>query len=206
MPAESNVLAVTKSDEKQFQRGFKTWCENTALSTRKKLGLKLSEPLTAEALAESLEVKILGLGNVPNLDTETFDYLSSAKGDEWSAVTVYVPDGKIIVVNPRHSDARKASNIMHELAHILRLHEPAKLFFGENGLVLRHFDDLQENEANWFAGCLLLPRDSLLQLNRQGLTGDEIIDLFGISKSLYNYRLNVSGVRRQLLNSTYKRY
>jgi len=197
MPAESNALAVPKTDEKRFVRGFKAWCENTAVQIRKRHGVEASAPLSARQLAEEMGISIVNLEAVPGLETETVSYLSSAVGDEWSAVTVHCADKQIIIVNPRHSEARQSSNIMHELAHIIRSHKPAQIHtYGE--LALRDFDELQENEANWLAGCLLLPRDALLQIARQNMDPSPTLERFNVSKSLYNYRLNVSGVRRQL--------
>ena len=60
------------------------------------------------------------------------------------------------------------------------------------------FDQIQENEANWFAGCLLLPRTALLNVAYKNESAEDAIERFCVSKSLYNYRYNVSGVRRQL--------
>lgn len=197
MPAESNNLAVSKAEEKRFERGFKAWCDNSASSIRKRLNLSDSDPLPPELLAANMGVTIMTLENVPGIEAETFRHLSSAEGDEWSAVTVHVPGKQIIIVNPRHSNARQASNIMHELAHLIRGHKPSQVYAYE-AYALRDFDQLQENEANWLAGCLLLPRPALLSAGYRNESADEVIEKFGVSRSLYNYRFNISGVRRQL--------
>ncbi|HVX58567.1 MAG TPA: ImmA/IrrE family metallo-endopeptidase [Candidatus Saccharimonadales bacterium] len=196
MRGENDTLAVAKSDLGRFERGFKSWCENTAVVTRKKLGLYPSDPLPPRELAEHMGVKIMNLDEV-GLNPLSVTYLSSAQGDEWSAVTVYVSGKKIIVVNPRHSDARQASNIMHELAHIIRGHEPSKVEH-LHGYALRDFNQLQENEANWLAACLLLPRPALLYSGYRNQSIDEAVVRYGVSKSLYKYRTVVSGVSRQL--------
>lgn len=197
MPAESNSLAVSKADEKRFERGFKAWCDNTATNVRKRLDLAEDDPLPAELLATNMGVTILQLESVPGIAPETVTHLSSVEGDEWSAVTVYTGDKQIIIVNPRHSLARQASNIMHELSHIIRGHKPAQVYAYE-AYALRDFNQLQENEANWLAGCLLLPRVALLKAGYGNESVDEVIKRFGVSRSLYNYRYNISGVRRQL--------
>ena len=205
MPAESNALAVTKAAEGQFQRGFKTWCENMAVNIRKREGLEPTSPLRARELAKSMGVSILELESVPGLEDGTIKYLSSVQGDEWSAVTVHCDDRQFIVVNPRHSEARQSSNIMHELAHLIRKHKPTQVHVYD-AFALRDFDPLQENEANWLAGCLLLPREALLHTGKQNIDADQIIEIYNVSRSLYNYRLNVSGVRRQLLASSRNYY
>lgn len=197
MPAESNNLAVSKSEEKRFERGFKAWCDNVSITTRKKLGINDTDPLSPTVLAANMGVTIVELANVPGIDATTVQHLSSAEGDEWSAVTVHTANKQIIIVNPRHSNARQASNIMHELAHLIRGHKPAQIYAYE-AYALRDFNQLQENEANWLAGCLLIPRPALVKSGYRNETPDEFIERFGVSKSLYNYRLNITGVRRQL--------
>jgi Zn-dependent peptidase ImmA (M78 family) len=67
-----------------------------------------------------------------------------------------------VIFNPRKSDGRKASDIVHELAHLILGHDPAKVVFSEDGqIATRTFDQKQEDEANWLAWALLLPREAL---------------------------------------------
>lgn len=198
MPAASaNPLAIPKGQEALFERGFKTWCENTAVGIRKKMGLTSTSPLSPFALAQQLSVIIWKLDNVPGLDTGVMSYLSSADGDEWSAVTVEANNKKIIVVNPSHSEARQASDLMHELAHVILSHGAAKVFMTPEGYALRDFDEKQEAEANWFAGCLLLPREVLADCLYKRKATDEALEEYGVSKQLYTYRQNMTGVRKQ---------
>jgi Zn-dependent peptidase ImmA (M78 family) len=196
MRGENDTLAVPKAKVSSFERGFKTWCENKALSIRAELNLKPSAPLSPFVLAQHLGVIILDFHKVQELDTESATYLTSAKGDEWSAVTVYAAGKKIIVTNPRHSEARQASNIMHELAHIIRGHRFAQVRHFQ-GYAIREFDQIHENEANWLAGCLLLPRKALLDASYTEMPIDEAVEKYGVSKSLYKYRVVITGVNRQ---------
>jgi Zn-dependent peptidase ImmA (M78 family) len=142
-------------------------------------------------------VTILDFHDVEGLDPVSAAYLVSAQGDEWSAVTVHAAGKQIVVVNPRHSEARQASNIMHELAHIIRGHKPAQVERYES-YALRGFKQLQENEADWLAGCLLLPRKALLHAGYNGLDIDRATEVYGVSKSLYKYRIVISGASKQL--------
>jgi Zn-dependent peptidase ImmA (M78 family) len=201
MPAESNVLSVPKSSEKLFQRGFKAWCDNTSLGIRTKLGLEPNAPLSPYVLAEQMNVTILELGELEYLPEETKRFLSKEGDSEWSAVTVEIAGQYFVVINPSHSPARKSSNIMHELAHIIRGHKSGSMSMHDD-FSMRSYDELQENEANWFAGSLLLTRDALFSVARQGKDPDNLneeLARYGVSKSLYNWRLNVTGVRMQLL-------
>lgn len=195
--ASANPLAIPKGQEALFERGFKTWCENTAVGIRKKIGLASTSPLSPDTLAQQLGVIIWKLDSVPGLDTGVMSYLSSADGDEWSAVTVEANNKKIIVINPSHSEARQASDLMHELAHVILSHGAAKVFMTPEGYALRDFDEKQEAEANWFAGCLLLPREALADCLYKRKTADEALEEYGVSKQLYTYRQNMTGVRKQ---------
>lgn len=64
-----------------------------------------------------------------------------------------------------HRNGRLASDIMHELAHLIIGHEPARVDVTEDGLlILNTFSQKQEDEAKWLSGCLLLPRPALLAI------------------------------------------
>lgn len=195
--ATSNSLAIKKGQDALFNRGFKTWCENTAIGIRKKMGLASSSPLSPHDLAEKLNVVIWQLSSVPNLNPEVSNYLSSTEGDEWSAVTVEANSRKIIVTNPTHSPARRASDLMHELAHIILSHDAVKVFITPEGYALRDFNEKQEAEANWFAACLLLPREALTHCLYKRKTTDEAIEEYGVSRQLYTYRQHKTGVLKQ---------
>lgn len=200
MASEANVLAVSSEQEKTFERGFKSsWCENTAESIRSRMGLAKTDPLSPYDLAAYLEVKIINLADVPGISQETVKHLSSVDGDEWSAVTVHCNGTPVIVVNPSHSSARQASDLMHELAHIIRGHQPSKVHI-EGDFALRNFDQLQEAEADWLAGCLLLPRSALFNSAYKREDINDALQRFGVSRSLFTYRMNKTGVKRQLVN------
>ena len=64
-------------------------------------------------------------------------------------------------------------------------------------MLLRSYDKLQEEEADWLSACLLLPREALVLIKRQALNLQDAADLFGVSKQMVSYRLATSGVNRQ---------
>lgn len=187
---------VPKSKGIVYEKGFKTWCENTAIEVRKRLGLASYEPLPPKQLAAELGVTLWSLNDVPGLPLATAQYLSSSVGDEWSAVTVESGSRRIIVINERHSVARQSSDLMHELAHIIRGHKAAQLYISDD-YALREYDETQEAEADWFAGTLLLPRTALSRCKFKGLSSVQVMELFEVSKQLLTYRNNVTGVSRQ---------
>jgi Zn-dependent peptidase ImmA (M78 family) len=87
---------------------------------------------------------------------------------------------------------------MHELAHRIRKHEPEEMSISAEGLMLlKAYDKEQEEEADWLAGVLLLPRDALVDIRRQGISDEEVLRQFGVSKRMLAYRTSMTGLRRQ---------
>ncbi|CAJ2772348.1 Domain of uncharacterised function (DUF955) [Burkholderia pseudomallei] len=64
-------------------------------------------------------------------------------------------------------------------------------------MLLKAYDKEQEEEADWLAGVLLLPRDALVHVKRQGMTDEDVITNYGVSKRMYTYRVSMTGVSRQ---------
>jgi Zn-dependent peptidase ImmA (M78 family) len=88
---------------------------------------------------------------------------------------------------------------MHELAHILLGHDPARVDVAEDGsLVLFTYDKDQEDEANWLAACLLLPRAALLVIRKESGDLKSAAKDYGVSQVMLQYRLNVTGVEHQM--------
>lgn len=175
-----------------FARGFKSWCERVALTQRGELQLRPSDPLDPRLLANHLEVNVWTASEVPGLDPECLHVLIEKDPDSWSAVTLCTGSKDLIIINPVHSDGRRASDIMHELSHIILGHEPARVDVSEDGLlVLNSYDKEQEEEAKWLSGCLLLPRDALLLIRRRGMSHEVAASMYGVSVPMLKYRLNV---------------
>ena len=125
--------------------------------------------------------------------------LLKEEADNWSAVTLSAGTKDIIILNSSHHGGRPASDLMHELAHILLGHEPARIDLTEDGsLMLSTYDKKQEEEANWLASCLLLTRHALLEIRSQRIHPQIAARRYGVSQQMLQFRLNVSGVDYQL--------
>jgi Zn-dependent peptidase ImmA (M78 family) len=93
---------------------------------------------------------------------------------------------------------RRSSDLAHELAHIILEHAPSKMVLSHDGtIVMRSFDEKQEEEANWLGWCLLLPRVALVHAIKLRLTPVEIALRWGISERLVEFRIRMTGVRSQ---------
>jgi len=182
-----------------LERGFKSWAERLSGGVRKDLELEPDAPLPPEFLADYLDVRLLTPHEVDGLGPELLEQLLKKDPWSWSAVTLTAKGLTRVIYNPRHSAGRRASNLMHELAHVLLEHEPAKVILSYDGsIVMRTFDARQEEEAGWLAGCLLLPRVGLLRAVRAGQTPVQIAEGYGVTEVLANYRVRICGVDAQV--------
>jgi len=178
-----------------FRRGFKTSSEETALKIRRKLGLAPHAPVDPAAIAQLLAIPVLLLKELSELPDEVRHRLMQDHSDAWSAITVSEGNKHLIVLNPTHAPTRTNSSLAHEIAHVILSHEPSMMFVTpKSGVTLRTYNKEQEDEANWLAGCMLLPRDALVHIRRRGLTDDEITADYGVSPAMFRFRINATGV------------
>ena len=182
-----------------FERGFKSWAERTAQNFRHDFGLQFYSPLEPALLATHLDVRLCTPKEIPALPKKMIDQLLVHDPSGWSAVSIYQQDRGLVIYNPTHSKGRQASDIMHELAHLILDHKPASVVMSHDGtFAMRSYDQKQEDEANWLAWCLLLPRDALARCARGAVSVEAIAEQYGVSKTLVNFRLRVTGVHAQV--------
>jgi len=185
-----------------FERGFKTSCENLARQQRATLSLGPTAPLDPRGLAKHLGVMVRTVEEVPGLSGDCVRILLHDDADSWSAVTLSANGRHLIILNSSHAQTRLASDTVHEIAHILLGHKPSRIDLTEDGsLMLSTYDRRREDEANWLAGCLLLPRDALMLIRRQQLDLSTAAEMYGTSRDMLTYRLNVTGVDHQVKRS-----
>jgi Zn-dependent peptidase ImmA (M78 family) len=182
-----------------FRRGFKTWAERASLRVRLKLKLAENSPLDPFGLAELLGIVVVTPSDLADLDANVCRRLINDYRDCWSAITVTDGRGHLIVTNPAHAKTRVHSSLAHEIAHVILDHEPSMMFMSpKSGMALRTHNEEQEQEANWLAGCLLLPREALMSIRRKGTSDEDACLEYGVSSAMLRFRLNVTGVNVQL--------
>lgn len=179
-----------------FRRGFKSEAEALALEVRADLSLQPIDPLDPRALADFLAIRVLGLDDLRELvrDEASVRHFLDVAPSDLSALTVYAGPARLIVVNPRHSSRRKASSIAHELAHVLLEHEPSPNALSRG---CRTWHNVSEEEADWAAGALLVPRPAALHIARSGTADTPAASRYGVSVELMRWRLNQTGARLQ---------
>lgn len=182
-----------------FRRGFKSACERRAVEIRKSLSLGPTGPLSAEKLAASLGVVVWSVEDVEELSVKARATLVDEDDDSWSALAMQRDNRWLIIYKPVTSLGRRNSVIMHELAHIMLGHALSQAMIAPEGsLAAGNFDQDQEDEANWLAGVLLLPRPALVAIKRQGLSDDEACERYCVSAQMLTWRTRMTGVDRQM--------
>jgi Zn-dependent peptidase ImmA (M78 family) len=185
-----------------LKRGFKAEAEKISNRLRNELNLKPNDKLCAFDLANHLEVRVFIPKELGFSGQEEKKLLHTSG---WSAFSSE-KDGKYFIIhNNAHSDNRQQSNIMHELAHIICKHKipPEKLKFHFLS-TMRCFDPQQEAEAEHLGSVLQLPRDGLLYHLKKSKTTEEIANHFTASVKMTSFRINSSGLKRQLSFTKYR--
>ena len=178
-----------------LERGFKTWAERTASVVRRELGLSPTQALDPQRLAEYLGIRVVSPFDLPGLEADVLDQLLDQDPWGWSAATLQLGEKATVIYNPKKSKGRQASDLIHELAHVMLGHEPATVVFSEDGqMATRTFDQKQEDEANWLGWTLLLPREALMAARRVRMAKAQIAETYGVSERLVGYRLQMTGV------------
>jgi hypothetical protein len=181
-----------------LERGFKSWCERSALATRTELSIEAHAPLSARTLAGHLGVFLLTPGELPGLPTEVLHQLTHKDPHGWSAVSFTVEEQVTIIYNGQNSSGRQSSDIMHELSHIILDHDPSQIILSTDGMIgMRSFDAKQEDEANWLGWTLLLPRPALMHSIHLGRSTAQIASDYDVSEQLVKYRIGITGINRQ---------
>jgi Zn-dependent peptidase ImmA (M78 family) len=180
------------------RRGFKTEAEADAARLRLELGLRETDRMDPFALAEYLGIPVFPLQRLLTYGANPFavKYFKGPGRSVFSATTVTDEHGfSIVVYNERHADVRQCSNVCHELGHVILFHEPTTLIDADGR---RFWDREREAEASWMGATLLLPRAGMLDLLDRGTKMEDVAGNFGVSLPLLTWRVQTTGVLRQL--------
>lgn len=182
-----------------FRRGFKSQCERRAVEYRKQLGLDATAPLSAEALARHLGITVWSTKDIESLSDDDMLVLNDSNDDSWSALTMRVGPSNLVIYKPVASLGRRNNVVMHELSHIILGHKLAQAFIMEDGsLAPGNFDQEQEDEADWLAGTLLLPRPALLAIHNRRMPNQVACEHHLVSNDMLTWRMRMTGVSFQM--------
>ncbi len=178
-----------------MRRGFKAQAERRSIELRGELGLRDRDELPMELLANRLGAELRSAADL--IDISRLERIDALQPGAFSACTFEIGDRRVIVWNPLSTAARTQSDIAHELSHLDLKHKVQEVktvgdltFFG--------CDPDEEQEANWQAGCFLLPRPLLFAELRAGNTVAGIAERYNVSLQMAQYRVRATGVQRQV--------
>lgn len=178
-----------------MRRGFKAEAERRAEEIREEMGKGHSEPLDAVELARHAGAQVRCADELTSRGK--LETLEELQPGAFSACTFSVGDRHVVVYSPLASPGRTQSDIAHEVAHLILGHE-MKSVEKIAGMSFFNCDAEEEREANWLAGCLLLPRRLLYLAAKRGLDSAEIAEKYVVSEQMAAFRLRTTGVTRQL--------
>jgi Zn-dependent peptidase ImmA (M78 family) len=181
-----------------MRRGFKAGAERLATQVRTEMGLGPYKPLDIKALARHVGAQLRSADELTSL--AKLEELEALQPGAFSACTFDLGVRKVIVVSPLATEQRRRSDAGHEASHLLLEHKVREV---EQLGSLSFFacDPDEEQEANWLAGCLLLPRDLLVRSLKQGLDAAAIAEANTVSIQMANFRLRATGAERQIAAS-----
>jgi hypothetical protein len=185
--------------------GFKASAERTSKEIRAELHLAPQDVLCPWELAGHLGIIVLNFSELP-IPANDVHQLTQVDPSSWSGLTIKAHGLSAVILNPTHAKPRQRNDLMHEVSHIHLGHVPHRVDTGPGGLLLvSDFSKEQEEEADWLAAALLLPREALLMCRRAGHSVAQICGKYGISRPLCEWRLRMTGVDQQLRSSKAKR-
>ena len=178
-----------------LRRGFKTGAAGLAREVRTELGLGLLDRFNPHQLAGHLDITVMSLRELAP-DLPGVRHFLFEDQDAFSALTVFRGQRRLIVHNESHSEPRQNSNLTHELAHALLLHNPAPPLHKITGC--RHWDGTNEEEANWLSGELLVTSEMALAVARGSFSKHQAQECFGVSKAMLLWRINATGAVKRV--------
>lgn len=179
--------------------GFRAKAERIAESCRLEMELSPESPLDAFELAAHLGIFVYSAEKL--LSEKDAINVIGTRGNpgEFSALCMTNCDGnKLIIHNSNHSLSRQQSNLMHEIAHIIRKHEmPEEVKQILRRVNLRSYNSVFEEEAKILGGCLQITRKGLVWTMYRNYSYRQIADHFKASLDMVTYRIRSTGVERQ---------
>lgn len=183
--------------KKKFRHGFKAEAESFAEDYREELGLAPHDPLCPFELASFLEIPVFGIKNNPALEDDVVEYWRTSSNGEFSGLVMQDGTFKQIVYNDFHHPRRQNSNLAHEIAHVALGHDLSAPIKSNRE---REYDSVIEGEAKWLGAALLMPKKATFHIVHNSLSREQVEEVYGVSYSLFQYRVQVTDTMRMVSN------
>jgi IrrE N-terminal-like domain len=181
-----------------LRRGFVTEAHWWADQLRKEMGVAADAPLCPKDLCNHLSIPVLRLSSFPPSPERDF-LLARLKGQLFSAAVLYEGTIARILINDAADLKRQASDIAHEVAHVLLGHPPVYPFI--NGEV-RDYSPEAEAEAEYLGPALLVSERAALRayglIKAKTHTLQSLSDAWQVSSDVLRWRMNAVGASKRL--------
>ena len=163
-------------------RWTQTLMREVAQEERAGLGLGPHDPLDPYALAEEHGINVYTLEGLLEFELcgKALSHFTVQSSSSWSAALVPLGSARVIVENESHKLVRRRSNIAHELGHHLLEHSFDGVVLGEDHK--RQFDPVQEKQATFMAGELLVPLAAAQRMAYRGWDNERVANAYGVSE------------------------
>lgn len=165
---------------------------------RKEMDIPLSAPLCPRKLCLHLEVPVILLSKLPALPERDF-LLAQKKGCIFSAAACFDRTKAFILLNDAAEKKRQASDIAHELAHVILGHKAINPFT-QGGI--REFSATDELEAEILGPVLLVSEAAALEAYRlikgRQYTLPSLSDAWAITEQVITWRMNAVGASKRV--------
>jgi Zn-dependent peptidase ImmA (M78 family) len=179
----------------KFRWGFKTEAHSIARAIRADMGLRPSDPIDPFQIAAFLGIPTVPISELRDNADQAVRQLQAIDRSSFSALTVFDGSFRMIFYNDANAPVRQNSDIAHELAHSLLFHSPDAPISSESG---RDWDDVQESEADWLCGAILVSDEAAFEIVSAGLTQEQATQQYGVSRSLLELRIRFTGARKRV--------
>ncbi|AGF53766.1 slr6057 (plasmid) [Synechocystis sp. PCC 6803] len=186
---------MARRKQPKYRYGFKSEANGYAREFREELGLKPIDPLCPWSLADYLAIPVEPLSAYKDMIPKSVEYYRNGKADGFSAITIIDGYKRLIIHNDAHHPRRQAANIAHELSHGILGHMPQPVL-DENGC--RHFNQQEEDEAEWLGPALLISEEAALHIVKTGMDINDAVRHYGVSKNIVQMRINVTGAKNRV--------
>lgn len=182
-----------------MHRGFKSEAKRFALELRAEIGLDAHVPFDPYAFTKEYGIQVVRLSE---LACEERRHFLRAKGSAFSGALIPIGTGLTILENDAQPLARRRTTMCHEIAHVVLEHNFAVSLASDERKC--GVGGVQELEADWLSGEILIPYDGALRLARSDATDGDAAEAFEVSLAVARWRMNSSGARTVIDRSRQK--
>lgn len=189
--SRSLTSSLREGETLGYPVGFKAQANRIAIGIRRQLGLSPVDPLDPYSVADRMGIGVVPVDSFEDRCPGEVAVLLGEDGVDFAALYCSSGDGvRFIVLNDRHSLGRRNSSLCHEIGHAVLGH-PAEVF--AVGGEYRKTEVAYERQADFLAGCMLVPNEAADHIVWSGLDFEEAMATYGVSSKMLKWRLNVSG-------------